>query len=250
MSALAAGLLAVLAVVLAATRLRPPRRVPSRAGSNAKGSTRAPALTAGRPSPLGWLRQPKAVVLALGAAVTLILLGPLPVVAASAAVAGRRANRLRRAARRREHQVMAGLAHTAELLMAAVAAGLTPYAALDRTGPFLPVPVGDAVRESLDLTANGVRLADALDVLPRRLGEPARPLARALASADRHGTALGPALDLLALDARAHRRRQAEEAARRLPVRLSFPLVCCFLPALVLCTVVPLLAGTLTSLQL
>jgi len=58
-----------------------------------------------------------------------------------------------------------------------------------------------------------------------------------LAGAERYGTPLLPALDRLALDARLDRRRRAEEAARRVPVKLLFPLVLCVLPAFGLLTV-------------
>ena len=53
---------------------------------------------------------------------------------------------------------------------------------------------------------------------------------------------MGTVLSRLADDARRQRRHDLEAAVRRLPVRLSFPLVCCSLPAFVLLTVVPLVA--------
>ena len=43
---------------------------------------------------------------------------------------------------------------------------------------------------------------------------------------------------------------RAEEAARRVPVKLLFPLVLCVLPAFALLTVAPLLAGAHWSLGL
>jgi pilus assembly protein TadC len=86
-------------------------------------------------------------------------------------------------------------------------------------------------------------------VLPRRLGQIAQPLADALALADRYGTPLPPVIDRLADEARAQRRRNSEAAARQLPVRLAFPLVGCTLPSFVLLTIVPLMAGALSSLR-
>ncbi len=75
-----------------------------------------------------------------------------------------------------------------------------------------------------------------------------RPLVDALAEHDRYGTPLGPSLARAAVEARARRRRHAEEAARRLPVTLLFPLVLTTLPAFFLLAIVPLLAGSLGSL--
>jgi tight adherence protein C len=82
------------------------------------------------------------------------------------------------------------------------------------------------------------------------LGEPVRPLVRALTSSERYGVPLRDALDRLAVEVRLDRRRRAEEAARRVPVKLLFPLVLCVLPAFALLTVVPLLVGAFRSLRL
>jgi tight adherence protein C len=70
-----------------------------------------------------------------------------------------------------------------------------------------------------------------------------------LVGAERYGTPLLPGLDRLAVDARLDRRRRAEEAARRVPVKLLFPLVLCVLPAFGLLTMTPLLAGALDALR-
>ena len=84
------------------------------------------------------------------------------------------------------------------------------------------------------------------DAPPARSG---REVASAIAAADRDGTALAPVLDRLAADARAARRRLAEADARRLPVRLTFPLVACTLPAFVLLAIAPAVLGALSTLR-
>ena len=56
-------------------------------------------------------------------------------------------------------------------------------------------------------------------------------------------------LDRLAVDARAARRRLGEAEARRLPVRLTFPLVSCTLPSFVLLAIAPAVLGALSTLR-
>jgi tight adherence protein C len=96
----------------------------------------------------------------------------------------------------------------------------------------------------------GGRWCEALDDAAVRPGPAARPVLAALVASERYGAPLGDALAVLAVEARADRRRRAEEAARRVPVQLLFPLVLCVLPAFVLLTLAPLLAGALGSLRL
>jgi tight adherence protein C len=93
----------------------------------------------------------------------------------------------------------------------------------------------------------GIRLADALDAVDREI-EPVRPLVDALVATERYGAPLVASLDRVAADARDARRRTREEAARRVPVKLLFPLVFCTLPAFALLTVVPVLLRSLPSL--
>jgi tight adherence protein C len=134
-----------------------------------------------------------------------------------------------------------------ELFRLAVGAGLTVHQAVAAVRVRAPADCAGALAEVAARVALGHRLADALD----RLGsgdEAFRPLAAALASAERYGVALGPTLDRLADDARLQRRRRAEEVARRLPVQMLFPLVLCILPAFALLTVVPLMLTALSGL--
>ena len=70
----------------------------------------------------------------------------------------------------------------------------------------------------------------------------------ALLASDRLGAPVGPVLARLAEEERTALRRRAEAHARRIPVRLLFPLVFLVLPAFVLLTVVPGLAAGLGRL--
>ena len=76
------------------------------------------------------------------------------------------------------------------------------------------------------------------------------PIVAALSTGVRDGLPLLPLLDRLTIEADARRRRLAEAEARKLPVRLAFPLVCCTLPAFVLLGIVPALLGALSDRQL
>jgi hypothetical protein len=136
-----------------------------------------------------------------------------------------------------------------DLLALTTAAGLPVGAALIAIGDRPGGPLGAALARSAAHVRRGGSTAGALALLGD-VGPPARPLVDALVQHDRYGTPLLPALERVAIESRARRRRRAEEAARRLPVTLLFPLVLTTFPAFVLLTVVPLLAGSLGSLSL
>jgi tight adherence protein C len=186
----------------------------------------------------------------VGAGVVLALLWPpLGLLAGGTALAVPRLLR-RRNEQRRRRAIQRQLPDVVDLLVVAISAGLTPALAVDRLAALAPEPFAAAFAETGRRVSRGQRLADALDAFPALLGDAARPLAHTLASAERYGSPVGPALELLAHDARRDRRRLAEEAARTVPVKLCFPLVCCTLPAFVLLTIAPLVAGALRSLRL
>jgi tight adherence protein C len=174
------------------------------------------------------------------------LLAPVAVVAAW----GGPVRRGRRRARERVDAVRRSLPEVVDLLTLAVGAGLTVPLAVAAVARRHDGPVGDQLGRVTEEVARGRRCADALDDAAVRLGPDARPVVSALISSERYGAPLAEALARLATDVRADRRRRAEEAARRVPVKLLFPLVLCVLPAFALLTVAPLLAGALGSLRL
>jgi len=96
--------------------------------------------------------------------------------------------------------------------------------------------------------APGQRFADAIGALPAHIGAEAHALADSLGAAERYGLPLGPVLDRLAAEAVDARRRHGEADARRLPVRLSFPLVATTLPSFVLIAIAPAVVGALSTL--
>ena len=173
-----------------------------------------------------------------------------PVLALVAPAAGLLAPRVRaRSRRRRRHdQISDELPEVVDLLVLAAGAGLTCLSAVSVVTPRCDGPVGSALahaRAQIDL---GRHPDDAFGAVIDDVGEPIRPLVQALLGSLREGTPLAPALERVGDEARRQRRRRAEEAARRVPVKLLFPLVLCTLPAFVLLTVVPLLVSALGAL--
>lgn len=144
----------------------------------------------------------------------------------------------------------AELPEVVDLLALAVGAGLTVAQAVGAVASRGRGPLSAELAAAAGDVARGRRLADALDELPDRAGEPARPLAATLAACERYGAPVADALDRLAGEARDRQRRRAEQAARRLPVLLLFPLVLCTLPAFALLAIVPLIADAVPALRL
>lgn len=151
--------------------------------------------------------------------------------------------RARHRSRRADRALGTELPVTVDLLGVAVGAGCTPYLAVEVAVRWAPPLMSARLARVRDACALGATFADALDDLAAR-APPLRPVADALLASDRLGAPVGPALGRLATEQRAELRRRAEAHARRVPVRLLFPLVFVVLPAFGLLTVIPtLLAG-------
>ncbi len=136
-----------------------------------------------------------------------------------------------------------------DLLGAALLAGLNPHKAVIRVAERAP----EALQEDLSLAAAVLRLggtpAAALRAAADRSGlDELRAAAAALEAAERWGAPPAEALAARAEALRGRARLNAEAEAGRAAVRLAFPLVLCFLPAFVLLTVVPTIAGSLHAL--
>lgn len=160
----------------------------------------------------------------------------------------------RRRAKRQLHSagagVLAELPEALDLFSLAASAGLSVRQAVEAVAPRLAGPVGGALDRAGRQMRLGVDTAEALEALTADpAGDPLRLLVRPLVDALRYGAPLGPALERAAAVARADRRRQAETAARRVPLRLLFPLTLCVLPAFVLLTIVPTVVQSLDVLQ-
>jgi Flp pilus assembly protein TadB len=278
MTALTLGLVWAVAVGLVAGHWRRPTRLPStapgvradRSFAQARASPVGPGEAVAHPggmasagSPVRWLgarlrrlagRRPDPDVdrrvgwAVIGAVGLVAWAPPLAIVPPAWALlaptlASRRADRAHEAA------VADQLPDIVDLLALTTAAGLPIAAAVRAIGRRPGGPLGTALDQAAGHIDRGGTTADALVRVVDCAGPTARSLADALAAHDRYGTPLAPALERVAIESRLRRRRQAEEAARRLPVTLLFPLVLTTLPAFALLTVVPLLAGSFGSLS-
>jgi pilus assembly protein TadC len=176
-----------------------------------------------------------------------VLVGGWPGAAAGVVVAVVLARSLRHAepaARRRERlRIEADLPFAADLLAAALRAGLPTGRAVQAVADALAEPVGDRfgrVARSMALGLTPAQAWAAFDDVPagRRL------TTTVVRSAD-SGAALAGALSRLADDLRAARVHRAEAAARRAGVLIVLPLGLCFLPAFVFAGIVPVIVAVL-----
>jgi tight adherence protein C len=194
--------------------------------------------------------RPRPADLAAAGAAALVLglaVPPLAVVALGVPALRRRLSE-RKASADRRRAIGIALPEAVDLLLLCTGAGMTVPLSLPLVAARAPDPVGAALRSAEAAVLAGGRRADALLEHLRPLGDPAAALAHVLVDHLHHGVPVGPGLERAAFELRLARRRRAEEAARRLPVRLLAPLLICVLPAFVLLTIAPLVVAALRSL--
>ena len=155
----------------------------------------------------------------------------------------------RRVSRQRRRRIDRALPDALDLFVVSISAGQRPAECFALLAPLVDPVLSPSWHHVVRRLERGDRVTDAVAVLGDELGSGALAFASTLTATEAAGLALAPAVDQLADEARQHRRRAADAAARELPVRLSFPLVLCTLPSFVLVAIVPLLLGALSSLR-
>lgn len=141
---------------------------------------------------------------------------------------------------RRQQEIERALPDLLDRLSLALEAGLAFDAALRRSARTFPGRLGEEVRRLVRSLDRGHRRGQALEELAgRNPSEDLRAFTAALRQADRLGTSLTGALRVQGALSRARRRRRAQEAGRRLPVLIVFPLVFFFLPSLLIVYLAP-----------
>jgi len=119
-------------------------------------------------------------------------------------------------------------------------AGLGFEIALRRTSVTYPGLLGDELRRAVRLIDRGYPREQALgEIVLRNPSQDLNAFVAAVNQTDRLGTSLAKTLRIQTGLLRARRRRRAEEAGRRLPILIVFPLVFLFLPALIIIFLTP-----------
>ena len=158
----------------------------------------------------------------------------------------------RRRGRRRDRvlQIERHLPEVIDLLGLVVGAGRPTVSALAEISPRVVEPFRSELAAVARRTSAGEPFVESVRRLRESLGPSVSPVVYAVTAAEVDGAPLQPALARAADEAHRRRRVRAEEAARRVPVLMLFPLVFCILPAFCLLTIVPLLIGTVSDLRL
>lgn len=130
-----------------------------------------------------------------------------------------------------------------------VAAGLGFEAALSRAASNGKGPLADELSRTLHDVAVGRPRRDAYNALVARTDVPdLKRFVAAVNQADEYGIAIAEVLKSQAQEMRVKRRQRAEEQAMKVPVKVTFPLMLCFLPALLITVVGPAILTLMGSL--
>ena len=157
---------------------------------------------------------------------------------------------LRSRAQRRAATMRDDLPDAMDLLTVCVEAGLGFDQALARVVERFPGPVGEEFGRVLrDQSMGSPRRAAMLAVTERVALPQLRTFVHAVLQAEELGVRIGGVLRAQAEALRQERRRRAEEAAMKAPIKMTFPMIFLILPALFLVVLGPALIQGLRALQ-
>lgn len=141
---------------------------------------------------------------------------------------------------RRQQEIDLALPNLLDRLALGMEAGLGFEISLRRTAQNYAGLLGEEVRRLVRQLDRGHPRGGSLDEMVLRNPSPdLRAFVAAVKQSERLGTSLARTLRIQTDLLRASRRRRAEEASRRLPVLIVFPLVFFFLPALLIIYLAP-----------
>lgn len=246
LATVAASILAALAVVFA---LPPPplEALPPGIGEPARSTHTSSDPEAGAKQGLSRFRL--VVSVAAGAGAALLLGGVTGVVLGlvAAVFVWRTVSRMEPSAeRRRREELVRGLPHAVDLMASSLSVGASPTSAVELVASSVDAPMCvelQSVTHRLAMGVDPVRVWSDVGAHPQ-LGALGRCLARAIES----GASVADAMQRLAEDLRRRARTDVEAHARTVGVRAAAPLGLCLLPAFILTGVVPLVAGSVSTL--
>jgi tight adherence protein C len=147
---------------------------------------------------------------------------------------------LKRRIRARQRQIDRRLPYSLDLMVACLEGGLSLDASLVKVVEQSDGPLATEIRKTLQELALGRPPSEAIRDLGERTGAPdLKRLCEDIVQADRMGVSIASSLRALAREARIQRRQQAEELARKAPIKMVPVLIFCVLPALGIVTTAP-----------
>ena len=153
-------------------------------------------------------------------------------------------------ARSRRKAMARGLPDSMDLLTICVEAGLGLDAAFHRVSEKQRGPLVDEMRQMLrEIGLGKSRREGLLDLADRTDLDEVRTFANAVIQADQLGTSLAQVLRVQSERLRVRRRQMAEQEARKAPVKMVFPLVFCFMPALFIFIIGPIVVNLIGYLS-
>lgn len=142
--------------------------------------------------------------------------------------------------RERQELIERALPDVLDQMTVAVEAGLGFESALSRAASSGRGPLADELTRTLQDVAVGRPRREAYETLVRRVDvTDLRRFVGAINQADTYGIAVADVLRAQAADLRDKRKQRAEAKALQIPVKVTFPLMVCILPALLLVVVGP-----------
>jgi tight adherence protein C len=147
---------------------------------------------------------------------------------------------LKRRIRNRQRAIDRSLPYSLDLMVACLEGGLSLDASLAKVVEQTDGPLAAEFRRSLQEMALGRPSADAIRDLGERTGAPGlKRLTEDIVQSERMGISIAESLRNLARDSRIVRRQQAEELARKAPIKMVPVLIFCVLPGLGIVTMAP-----------
>jgi tight adherence protein C len=147
---------------------------------------------------------------------------------------------LKRRIRARQRAIDRHLPYALDLMVACLEGGLSIDAALAKVVEQSDGPLASEIRKTLQELMLGRPTGEAIRDLGERNGAPGlKRLTEDMVQSDRMGISIAESLRQLARDSRIQRRQQAEELARKAPIKMVPVLIFCVLPALGIVTTAP-----------